>query len=252
MSNTDFIKPINSKSTVEYIVNELINTIIDGIWKPGSKIPTEVELAEAFGVGRNSVREAIKVLVALGLLTIKRSDGTYVANKFSEKMLNPLIYSFALDEGTNQQLADLKKIFHLGSTELAIHNATDKDILLLEESYQTFRTLLLTENPSPDILLNADINFHNTISQITHNIFVSRISYVIERIGRPQRLRDIEYVISIHEIPFLIDSHFAILQIIKNRDIDKVREVVLHSFKYSKMSFEENVTSDDPQYTTKS
>lgn len=250
MSNTDFIKPINSKSTVEHIVDELINTIINGIWKPGSKIPTEVELAEAFGVGRNSVREAIKVLVALGLLTIRRSDGTYVADKFSEKMLNPLIYSFALDEGTNQQLADLKKIFHLGSTELAIHNATDEDILLLEKSYQTFKDLLLAEDSSTDTLLDADIDFHNTISQITHNAFVSRISYVIERIGRTQRLQDMEYVISIHEIPFLIDSHSAIVQTIKNRDVSKVREAVLYSFKYSKMTLKESDMDDDPQITT--
>lgn len=232
MNNTDFIKPVSSKSTVEHIVDELTNTIIKGTWPPGSKIPTELELAGSFGASRNSVREAIKVLIARGLLTIRRPNGTYVADEFSEKMLNPLIYSFALNEGTNQQLADLKKIFHLGSTELAIHNATEQDIALLEKSYQTFKDLLLKGGTSVDALLDADIDFHNTISQITHNAFLTRISYVIERIGRPQRLQDMEYVLSIHEIPFLIDSHAAIVRVIKERDMDRVREAVLYSFKY--------------------
>ena len=55
------LKPIGTKSIVDRIVDEMIDAIITRKWVPGSKIPTELELAEALSVGRNSVREAIKV-----------------------------------------------------------------------------------------------------------------------------------------------------------------------------------------------
>ncbi len=60
-----------NKSVVERITDQITNAIINGELKPGDKIPTEVELCESFGVGRNSVREAIKVLEAYGVLEIK-------------------------------------------------------------------------------------------------------------------------------------------------------------------------------------
>ena len=54
--------------------------------RPGDKIPTEAELAESMGVGRNSIREAIKILVYLGVLEIRRAEGTFVCEGFSESM----------------------------------------------------------------------------------------------------------------------------------------------------------------------
>ncbi|MCW2903756.1 MAG: putative transcriptional regulator, GntR family protein [Streptosporangiaceae bacterium] len=52
--------------------------VTGGAWKPGARIPTEAELVQAIGVGRNTVREAVKALVCTGLLEIRRGDGTFV------------------------------------------------------------------------------------------------------------------------------------------------------------------------------
>ena len=53
-------KKIKNKSVVQTVVDSITKAIISGELKPGDKIPTEMELAESFGVGRNSIREAIK------------------------------------------------------------------------------------------------------------------------------------------------------------------------------------------------
>ena len=62
MSNDGMFKKIKNKSVVQTVVDSITKVIISGELKPGDKIPTEMELAESFGVGRNSIREAIKIL----------------------------------------------------------------------------------------------------------------------------------------------------------------------------------------------
>ena len=61
MSNDGMFKKIKNKSVVQTVVDSITKVIISGDLKPGDKIPTEMELAESFGVGRNSIREAIKI-----------------------------------------------------------------------------------------------------------------------------------------------------------------------------------------------
>ena len=72
------LKRIKSESVVQQIIDSLVEAMIRKELRPGDQIPTEMELAESLGVGRNSVREAIKILVYFGVLEIRRAEGTYV------------------------------------------------------------------------------------------------------------------------------------------------------------------------------
>ena len=88
---TKSIRPLNRESVTSSIINRLTDLLISGELKPGDKLPTEMELAEQLGVGRNSVREAIKMLSYLGVIEIRRGIGTFVANSMPESVVNPLI-----------------------------------------------------------------------------------------------------------------------------------------------------------------
>ena len=79
-------KKIKNKSVVQTVVDSITKAIIAGDLKPGDKIPTEMELAESFGVGRNSIREAIKILVYYGVLEIRRAEGTFVCDGFNKSL----------------------------------------------------------------------------------------------------------------------------------------------------------------------
>ena len=92
-----YLAPVSSKSVVQIIIDRLTGAIIEGELKPGDKIPTEPELAEELQVGRNSVREAIRILVAYGVLEIRRPEGTFVCNGFSTQIINPMIYQVILE-----------------------------------------------------------------------------------------------------------------------------------------------------------
>ena len=71
---------LQNKSVVENIIDKIISAIIAGELAPGDQLPTEIELCRDLGVGRNSVREAIKKLEAYGVVYIKRAEGTFAVS----------------------------------------------------------------------------------------------------------------------------------------------------------------------------
>ena len=68
----------NKKPLGAQIEDELMKYILQEPVEPGQKIPNEFELAERFGVGRSTIREAVKGLVSRGILEVRRGSGTYV------------------------------------------------------------------------------------------------------------------------------------------------------------------------------
>ena len=91
MQTISYLKKVSSESVVQQVINALTDAMINRELRPGDKIPTEAEMAENMGVGRNSIREAIKILVYLGVLEIRRAEGTFVCEGFSESMIDPMI-----------------------------------------------------------------------------------------------------------------------------------------------------------------
>ena len=87
--NTSYLKKLNNESVVQRVINCLTDAMISKELKPGDKIPTELELAESLGVGRNSIREAIKILVYLGVLEIRRGKGLGRLRGGFDKIFSP-------------------------------------------------------------------------------------------------------------------------------------------------------------------
>ena len=69
---------VNKKLLGSQVEDELMNFILEEPLEVGQKIPNEFELAEKFGVGRSTIREAVKALVSKGILEVRRGSGTYV------------------------------------------------------------------------------------------------------------------------------------------------------------------------------
>lgn len=125
---------MNHKLLGSQIEDELMNFILQEPVKIGEKIPNEFELAQKFGVGRSTIREAVKALVSKGVLEVRRGSGTYVVStstleedplglsKFKDKyklalelfevrlMLEPEIASLAAQNVTEEEKEQLKKL----------------------------------------------------------------------------------------------------------------------------------------------
>ena len=128
-----YLRKLNSESVVQQVINCLTDAMIHKELKPGDKIPTEMELAQTLGVGRNSIREAIKILVYLGVLEIRRAEGTFVCEGWSESMIDPLIYGIILDKSDSyDNLMELREMMEAGVMHLAMTKCNEADMANLE------------------------------------------------------------------------------------------------------------------------
>ena len=127
----EYLKKINRSSVVQRVIDRLTEAIVSGELKPGDRIPTEMELAEQMGVARNSIREAVKILVYIGVLEIRRADGTFVGDGFSESLIDPMVYGIILNQQNEQELNELRTMIESGVMRLAIEKASDKELAWL-------------------------------------------------------------------------------------------------------------------------
>lgn len=97
---------LQSRSVVDSVIDVIVSSIIRGELKPGDKLPTEMELSKNLGVARNSIREAIKILVAYGVIYIKRAGGTFVCDSYNQKMLDPMLYGIILQNMYGRSLSN--------------------------------------------------------------------------------------------------------------------------------------------------
>ena len=225
-----YLAPVSSKSVVQIIIDRLTGAIIEGELKPGDKIPTEPELAEELQVGRNSVREAIRILVAYGVLEIRRPEGTFVCNGFSTQIINPMIYQVILQkEGSYDDLIGLRKIIENGIMTLlmesykAISKSCDK---LLKE--------LKREPEDVEKILEADIEFHKKVAEATENSLVMVVHDVIIQLTRASRKKTIEKVIEKGDKEYLEFTHKNLLEKLNGDNVNALYQAINDSYFYWK------------------
>ncbi len=223
------LSPLGGKTVVERIVDRLLQAIMEGELSPGQKIPTEMELCESLRVGRNSVREAIKVLVSMGVLSIRRSEGTFVTEGFSERMLDPMLYSLILAGGDSFAVIELRQLFETGVLRIAMGKRTDDDLRMLEAVYGEMEDLV-RDGVTEEELLDIDIRFHRVLTAIVKNPLVDKISMVIERLTLPSRAEVSRGFIERGKLAAYLAKHADIIRIIRERDDAAVARTIDEHF----------------------
>lgn len=219
------LQPLGNKSVVDRIIDRLTQAIIDKELLPGQKIPTETELCESMQVGRNSVREAIKVMVAMGVLVIRRSEGTFVTEGFSERMLDPMVYGLILEGGGSAAVIELRKLFDTGMLQLAISKRTDPEVAELAEALNEMAESV-QETPTEEVMLREDVRFHRLIGKMAKNPLAEKLSVVIERLTLPSRRNAVRSFIESKDHSGFIRKHRDLLHVIEERDDAAVGRII--------------------------
>lgn len=229
--NKELMRPMESKSIVDRIIQRLTDAILAGDLKPGQKIPTETELSDSMQVGRNSVREAIKSLETMGVLNIRRSEGTFVAEGFSPRMMAPMLYGMVLEGGNTYSLVELRRLIETGILQLAITKATAEDIRALQNALAAMRGLVRTE-PDAESLQEADIAFHEALKEAVHNPLVDKFYTIIEQLSRPTRILAMRQFMDNGELDRMLFLHEEILRIVAEKDEASVPQAIDAHFQY--------------------
>ena len=224
MSDSMF-KKIKSKSVVQTIVDSITKAIIAGDLKPGDKIPTEMELAESFGVGRNSIREAIKILVYYGVLEIRRAEGTFVCDGFNKIMIDPMVYGVILHQSQDYvNLMELREMMEVGVMRLAIIKYSEDDLKLLGERLQVLKEEIEKGPSNVEHVFIADNVFHDTVSEMGHNPIVDRINNVVREMTYKMRYSSVKNMLQSGRGEELYKAHEKIYKKICERDMTNLNQ----------------------------
>lgn len=228
-------KGTEEKSVVDKVVDMIVNQIIQGELAPGDKLPTEMELCEKTGAGRNSIREAVKKLQAYGIVYIRRADGTYVSENYNQKMLDPMLYSLILKKNSWKDFVELRSAIDIGTLHLIVQRGDIRKLLpKLYEIIGKMSAELHSEKPSVERVLELDTKFHTMIAQAGDNPMLTTITEYITRLTLPSRYQTTEKVIQSGEIAEFVQLHLQLLTVIENRQSEKIVETVQNHYVYWK------------------
>ena len=171
-------KTIQKSSTPEIIINEIIQHIKNGELKPGNKLPTERDMSQMFGVGRSSIREAIKALVLSGYLESSQGKGTFIRKDLPVNDLTLSNLQNALAAEQIIELMELRMILECNAVKLAAKRAGSKDVRRLHEVLERMQACQDDFNKFYD----PDFDFHVAIAEATHNEMICEtMKQIIEK-----------------------------------------------------------------------
>lgn len=153
---------INKKSLAEEVAAKLQEQISLGHYKLNDKLPIEPELMKSFGVGRSSIREAIKLLTNSGLLRVQQGVGTFVQQVTGHEPMDQ-----RLKRANIQDLDEVRQLLEMKIAEKAAVNRSEKDIRAIEA--QLLNRKIATDKGLIEECIEADIQFHVAIAQAAGN-----------------------------------------------------------------------------------
>ena len=220
------LAPISEQSVVDKTIKRIIDAITNGTYKVGQKLPNEYELISELQISRNSLREAMKVLSTIGIVEIKRGDGTYVCDQINPSVFDNVVYGLVFDISSSAELSELRRSFDEIMLRLSIEKATQKDIDELQHFIDLMRENLKKGNIKA--AAEADYNFHIRMVDACQNKLLSRIIKGVYQFFR----HSIEVNIKNEEdYAHAAEYHQALLNTIIDRDKARVCDVVATSLK---------------------
>lgn len=161
----------------EQVVEQLGCDICAGRYRPGTVLPSEPELGERFGYSRIVIREAIKSLVAKGMLEVSRRVGTLVLEPTRWNLFDPEIIawraaSVEFDATMARDLMELRRIVEPAAVRLAAERASSEERRALRAAYMAMARAVAGKGD----YVAADLDFHTTILSACGNQYVRHMT----------------------------------------------------------------------------
>lgn len=168
------------KSTADLLL-EMIEQL--GL-QPGDRLPVERDLAVQLNVSRSTIREAIRTLSSMGVLTARQGSGTYVTELSAERLATPLLFAVERNATSASALMDVRGMLEVGAAERAAERATPKDIKRLRRL-----AAAITEDQDGATNLAADRKFHGAIHELSGNELLVELINSVWHLGAGLRVR---------------------------------------------------------------
>lgn len=205
------LAPIAANTMADVVELRLREYLKKKSFKPGDALPKELELAEALGISRNVLREALSRLRMLGMIETKKKRGMLLARPdilgTFERVLDPLI----IDTETSQDIFELRLVLEMGLADIIYIRKTDKDIEELENIAKK------EVNHDNSFRIKNEIAFHGKLYEMSGNDTLKRFQIML--------LPIFDYVVTLEKKPIIGKvSHMDLVQILKTGTKDDFRK----------------------------
>ena len=156
---------IKRSSTVEIIVDNLINLIKQRSLHEGDRLPSERQLCEVIGVSRPILREALKALQVMNIIDIRQGAGAYVKSLEPQEVIEHLDIVFHLDSSLYRDLYEARRILESSVVRIAASVITDEEIGAIEENIKRAAASIDDE----DAFYKWDLELHEMILKAAGN-----------------------------------------------------------------------------------
>jgi len=216
------MKNLKSKKLYLQVYDELRLYILKNNLKPGDKIPTEMELSQALGVSRNVLREAIKTLEILGVVSSKPGVGM-VVNAFSPSSLSTCMFLNLIDDRGDlfKQSQEVRKVLEIGFARQCFDSITEEQISRMEDCVKAMETFEEYED-----FYDSDAYFHRSMYENLDNKMLIAFLDSAWECDRSFRAKVIE------DKALRIKKHRDIYMALKKRDYDAFMASLVFHFSY--------------------
>ena len=184
-----FSKPVKKQTLPEQMAETIKELILSGDLEAGDTLPTEPELCEQFGVSRAVVRDATRILMALGLVEVKHGAGVFVTESQSAAFGEALLIALRRSRASAWDVEHFQQIMMPELIALASTTATDEEIAEIREHIQAYREVIIkfhTRRFEGLPALPAEMQaFREGSKNIMRAIFKASHNHVFQQLAQP-------------------------------------------------------------------
>jgi GntR family transcriptional repressor for pyruvate dehydrogenase complex len=218
LSDTDLYEPISRQKTYELVAERLLALISSRRLEPGDALPSERELVQLYGVGRSSIREALRMLESKGVIRSEANGGITVA-EFGNPLNHSLDFLLSVDEADYGELFEVRRILEGEAAALAASRRHDPEVERMAEEVAGMEAGLGSE----EAFIMADLRFHLTVAEASRNRLIAHLMHAIRALLQRS-------LASSYHIPGspegAIELHRLILEAIAERRPEEARQLM--------------------------
>lgn len=209
-------KPISQTRVAQRVVEQIVELVRSGRLKPGDRLPGENQLAMEFRVSRPCVREALRILEAVGIVEVQRGKGCYVLGSpdgiDSGALWRSWLSSF---QGEVLALLEVREAVEAKVAALAAERASQSHLDELQAVVSRGWELWEAGRLGPDEAYALDLRFHEILARASGNPFLLRLSTSVGGALEADRRATMDIP---NRIRSSLEDHAAILEAVKRKD----------------------------------
>ena len=230
-----------SSGVLDRTVRQLEEKVLEGSWGALARLPAERALAEALGVSRSTVREAIQRLVSRGMLETKRGSGVYVVQKQPARLSARWLQLVVDNPPLRAETLEFRLVFECAAARFAAQRSTPQELDRLQSLLLKMRDAVAAQDVDAEALVDGE--FHTVLTAASHNrmldqFYASVITMLREHIAANTFDATVNNANALIQSTMRLSQHESIYLAVRERNPDAAQQAMFAHIAFVGKQFE--------------